>query len=505
MIAGFLMIRRCLLAMSIIMLAAVGQAQVHVAIAQPAPGAPTLSAPPAQNDLRLLPANPPTPADPKSSAATPEPVARPQDNRPNGPPAAFTLQDLESIALANNPTLVQAGAQVQAARGAWIQAGLYPNPRIAFEGSEIGNEGNAGQLGASVAQEIVTKGKLQLDRAVVSREIAQLQWQYDSQRLRVLNDVRSEFYNVLIAQRTIELTQSLETDAASRIRIAEKGVESGELSRLDVLQRRLDHDAMILARQRSENRYSSAWRRLVGVAGIPLTPPTPLIGDVEAAIPDYRWDEVLTRLLTNSPEMSAARLAVDRASFAVARAQVEPFPNLDVRAGVQHDNNSGDDIATVDVAIPVPVFNRNQGNIRRAEAELQAARAEVARVELMLHNRLAAVFERFSNARQQLQRYTEAMRGRIEESQVLIRRARERGGVLSQLDERFLLLTFRQIELARLEALREAWENSVAIEGLLLTDSLQAGLAGAVPPISIGPGGVPRGETMFPGFSGNAR
>jgi cobalt-zinc-cadmium efflux system outer membrane protein len=428
----------------------------------------------------------------------PEPVA----SSPGSVPQGFTLQDLESIALTNNPTLVHANARVQAARGAWIQAGLYPNPRISFEGSEVGNEGHAGQLGGGVAQEIVTKGKLQLDRAVVGREIAQLQWQYDAQRLRVLNDLRTEFYNVMIAQRTGELTRSLESDAANRVGIAEKGVQAGELSRLDVLQRQLDLDAVVLARQRSENRYLSAWRRLIGVAGIPQTPPTPLIGDIEAAIPDYTWDEVLTRLLTTSPELSAARATVDRASFVLARAQVEPFPNLDVHAGVQHDNNSGFEIATIDVTVPVPVFNRNQGNIRRAEADLQAARAEVARIELMLHNRLAAEYERFRNAHQQLQRYTNAMRGRIEESQVLIRRAREVGQVLSQLDERFLLLTFRQIELARLEALREAWESSVAIEGLLLTDSLQTGLAGAVPAISIGPGGVPRGETVFPG---NAR
>ena len=60
------------------------------------------------------------------------------------PPSGISLEELQSIAVANNPTLAQAAARVDAARGRWIQAGLYPNPSIGYMADEIGMAGRAG-------------------------------------------------------------------------------------------------------------------------------------------------------------------------------------------------------------------------------------------------------------------------------------------------------------------------------------------------------------------------
>ena len=62
------------------------------------------------------------------------------------PPETFALADVEQIALKHNPTLVSAGAHIEAARGQWIQAGLFPNPVAGYHGTEIGNR-NARRTG----------------------------------------------------------------------------------------------------------------------------------------------------------------------------------------------------------------------------------------------------------------------------------------------------------------------------------------------------------------------
>jgi cobalt-zinc-cadmium efflux system outer membrane protein len=59
----------------------------------------------------------------------------------------LTLEELERLALANNPTLAQAQARIQAARGNWVQVEIKPNPVIGYAANEIGNEGEAGQQG----------------------------------------------------------------------------------------------------------------------------------------------------------------------------------------------------------------------------------------------------------------------------------------------------------------------------------------------------------------------
>src|SRR5207249_4943752 len=60
--------------------------------------------------------------------------------RPTGGGQPLTLDDLEAIALSNNPTLAQAAARVGAARADAFQSGLWHNPAVGYLGSEIGNE-----------------------------------------------------------------------------------------------------------------------------------------------------------------------------------------------------------------------------------------------------------------------------------------------------------------------------------------------------------------------------
>lgn len=121
----------------------------------------------------------------------------------------LTLSDLEQMALQTNPTLSQARAEVQAARGIWQQVGLYPNPVAGCVGEEMGDEGTAGKQGGFIGQEVVTGGKLQLNRQVACQEVVRLEQELAAQQFRVLTDVRTTFYDVLVAQRTVELTDRL--------------------------------------------------------------------------------------------------------------------------------------------------------------------------------------------------------------------------------------------------------------------------------------------------------
>ncbi len=119
------------------------------------------------------------------------------------------MEDLESIAVANNPTVARANARVQAAQANWTQVGLYPNPTGGYSTAEIGEEGTAGQQGGMIGQEIVLGHKLKLNRAIAAQEVRQAEHEREVQTLRVLNDVRTQFYNVLIAQQKVALAERL--------------------------------------------------------------------------------------------------------------------------------------------------------------------------------------------------------------------------------------------------------------------------------------------------------
>jgi cobalt-zinc-cadmium efflux system outer membrane protein len=409
------------------------------------------------------------PAGPRANGRTaPEPV-------PPGaqaPLQSLTLDDLQSMALANNPTLAQSAARVQAARGRWVQAGLYPNPKIGYMADEIGNFGKAGMQGGGFSQEIVRGRKLSLDRAVASREIAQAQQQLEAQRWRVTNDVRAQFYSLLVAQRTMELSDQLLELGRRSLKSAEDLFKGQLVSRVDVLQAQIELSTTQATAEGARHRYAAVWRRLAATIGVPDMQPVPVSGDLQPSMDRITWEDSLQRILASSPELGAAFAGVQRARFVLARAQAEPIPNFDVEASVQHDNESGDDVAGVTVMFPIPIHNKNQGAICAAEAELRIAQAEVARLQLALQNRLATVFERYATALELAERYQREILPNARQSLDLVDQA-YRAEELSYVNVLMAQRTFAQTNLAYLNALQELWESRNAIDGLLLSDNLQ--------------------------------
>jgi cobalt-zinc-cadmium efflux system outer membrane protein len=408
-----------------------------------------------------------------SEPSAPQPIALPKPATAM-PAQGVTLAELEEMAVRLNPTVAQAASRVEAARGRCIQVGLYPNPVAGYIGAEIGNEGRGGQQGSFVSQEIVTAGKLRLNRSVAEQEIRQAEYAWEMQRQRVLTDVRRGFYDVLVAQRTVELTEQL-------ARIGEEGVKSvgalmkaAEVARGDLLQARIEADTANVLLEKARNRYVAAWRDLAAVAGDADMPPRPLAGDVRDGLTQLTWDDTFGRFLAQSPQLANAKAGVARAQAALSRECAGRVPNIDVQAAVQYDNATRDTFATIQAGVPMPIFNRNQGNIRRAQAELAAAQNEVQRVQLDLQQRLAGTFEQYTTARYQVEKYSRDILPTAQASLDLANKGYRQG----EYNYLFLLTsqrTYFQTNLVYLEALRELRAAATAIEGNLLSGSLRAG------------------------------
>jgi outer membrane protein, heavy metal efflux system len=412
--------------------------------------------------MRLPPVGPPE--------QVPQPLAEPT------PPAGMALAELEEMALRCNPTVAQAANRVEAARGRCLQVGLYPNPVAGYIGAEIGNEGQGGQQGSFVGQEIVTAGKLRLNRSIALQEIRQAEWTWQAQRQRVLTDVRRSFYDVLVAQRAMELTQQL-------LRIGEEGVRSidaltkaKEVARADALQAHIEAESARVLLERARNQHAAAWRNLVAVVGAANMPPRPLAGEAWDGLAVLTWEDTYNRLMAESPQLAFAHAGIARAQAAVARECAQRVPNIDLQMAVQYDNATRDTFATVQAGMPMPIFNRNQGNIRRAQAELMAAQNEVQRVQLDLQQRLATVFEQYATARYQVEKYSRDILPSAKTSLDLANKGYRQG----EYNYLFLLTaqrTYFQTNLIYLDALKELRSASTAIEGNLLSGSLQSGEA----------------------------
>ncbi len=409
----------------------------------------------------------PVPVGPSDTAST-------VSSNESSPAAGLTIDQLETLAVQNNPTLEQARAETWKTYGRYVQAGLYPNPDVGYAASEVGNDGYGGQQGTYIQQEFVFGGKLGLSQNVASAEREAADHALMLQELRVRNNVRLEYYSILVANRNLDLAKQLYSVAENAAKLAKIRSEQGEASKLDELQARGEQQRAAVAVAQASNAVEATWKRLQAVVGDPTLARQPLVGNIEQnVLPDVSYDELLERLQLTSPQIRLAEARISRAEAAVARAEVEPIPNLTIQNTIQYDASTKFTVVGIQATMPIPVFNRNQGNITEAENEWIRASREVDRLRLEQQRALATRWQEFANARIQVEQYRSQVLPTVSETLKLTRSAYEAGEAdyLRLLTaQRSYTETYRDY----VTALGAAWQEAVQLNGLLLTDGLAA-------------------------------
>jgi cobalt-zinc-cadmium efflux system outer membrane protein len=388
------------------------------------------------------------------------------------------LEDLERMALANNPTMAQADANVRVAQGKARQAGLYPNPTIGYYGDEIrGGYSRGGKQGGFVSQTIVTGGKLGAARRVAGFETGQMAAAGEIQRARIVNNLRSLYYRVLAAQRLVEVRRKLAALAGDAVETSRQLGNVGQADQPDILQAEVERDQASMNAQVAERNLDGAWRMLAAVAGKRDLPVSPLEGDLEA-LPDLDYEEWRGKTLRESPEVKRADQAVGRAEASLGAAKKALIPDLQV-TGVLANNFEPLDAAGrqtglqggLQVGVQIPVFNRNQGNIGAAQGEIESARLNLARVKLRLERDLAGAWRDYDSARLTAAQYKTEMLPRARQAYDLYR-ANYQNMAGSYPQALISQRTLFQLETDYVHALETGWESAMAIQGFGLMDGL---------------------------------
>ncbi len=352
------------------------------------------------------PGHAPSPAAP--SPAAPSPGA-PNTGTTGTAPAegeAITLEQLERLALERNPTLRQSRAVVEIARGLKKQAGLYPNPVIHYHGEEIGQDRRAGQHGPRLEQVIVTGGKLSAARRVRGSEVSQAEALLRGREAAIRLNVRVLFYQALAAQERLQVRTRLLSVATETVETTRELHNIGLVKEPEVLQAQVEADRARLSLNQATTERFRTWQQLGALVGDPeLSTPRSLAGSLETLPARLDPAGEMQRLLEQSPTLGVAQAGVTRAEAMLRRQRAERVPNLNVSFGPSYDFSSQRVIWEVDLAVPLPLFNRNQGNVQAAKGELERARAELDRVRLSLRSQFGPVFAQYEASLRQVEEY----------------------------------------------------------------------------------------------------
>ena len=395
---------------------------------------------------------------------------------------AMTLDQLEQLALQNNPTGIAAAASIDAARGRTRQAGAFPNPVIGYSGEEIrtGDLDRRGEHGFFVEQTVPLGGKLRLSRSVFQKTIEQAEAVRDLQRLRILSSVRQAYYSVLLTERRIEVQERLAALASEAVGVTAQLFNVGAADRPDYLAIEIESRRLQLQLNRSRNERFALRAQLAAITGVRDVADRPLADSIDAAIPNLEREQVLRTLLEQSPELRAARADLERTRAVTARARRETFPDLFLRGGSAYNREHGEDTGrpigwegTLEAGVSVPLFNRNAGGIAAARADETRAQAEVTRLELVLQSRAASQFAGYLTALRAAEAYRAEILPRAEEAyRLYLSRYREMAAAYPQV--LVAQRTFFEMSTEYLESVNEAWRAALQLQGFLAGNGLDA-------------------------------
>ncbi len=395
--------------------------------------------------------------------------------------ALVTLEQVENIARQMNPTLRQAEAEIRAAKARQQQAGLYPNPTIGYTGDEIrGGSVGGGKQGFFVQQTIVTAGKLGLSRAAFGKETKLASIETDEQRIRVESAVKMAFLRVVAAQEMLDARRDLAKISQDNVETQQRLLNTGQADDTEVLDAEVEAQRMRMAARMQENTLREEWRSLTAIIGQPDMPVGTVAGDLEHGWPELNEEEAVESITRDSPAVRIAETAADHAQSLLDRARRSPIPDLQVRGGMEYNNELLEGLpfakgweGIAEVSVEIPIFNRSQGDIAAARANIDRANQEKKRIALTLRDRAASAVDQYANARLMALDLRDEILPRAKKAYTLMN---EKYGLMLASYPRVLESQRKlyELQIEYIAALEGVWTNGIALQGYLLTDGLEA-------------------------------
>jgi cobalt-zinc-cadmium efflux system outer membrane protein len=385
------------------------------------------------------------------------------------PPDNWDLARITLLAEQYNPILRRAQARIESARGDMLQAGLYPNPRFDTNNPEVFAGPNS-SYNVGFMQDVVVKGKLRLNRSAASQAVRQKQYDLVSDRFEMLTAMRVQFYGVLASQRRVEVLTELMQIASGALRAAEGRVKAGEGTRPEVLLLKTEYQRAEIALKNAYTMLEGDRKQLAALIGVPDLPIARVSGSLERGLPVYD-EEYLRRFATSeNSQVQSVRQEIIRNQVLLQRARVEPYPNIRVGPAYNFSPNpvaaNGSQQFWLTLQFDIPTWDRNQGNIRAARADIADSVANLGATQNDLLNQVADLLSRHRAARERAERIEREILPNATQAQLLVKD----GFVKGILDISTFLQaqrTLTETTLDYVDALEEAWTTAAELAKLL--------------------------------------
>lgn len=303
----------------------------------------------------------------------------------------LSLPEAVRLAQRYHPDIAAAKREISATEASLRQAGLLRNPELVamMEDARSENRSTTWQLNQAI--ELGGKRRARLSLAESGLNIAKIDF------TMMLNEIRAtvttRFNEVLIAQErqrlaltSLELTQRAYS-------AAKKQVTVGKVAPLEESKARVAQSSAQLELAKSESELMIARQRLQSIIGNNAIQTIELQGrfDTLPSIPDS-WD--LDKQLTQSPQIIKAKIEVKKRAAMADVERSKQIPDVTLSLGAKREQLTGRQQPMVGIAIPISLFDRNQGNVQETISRLDKAKDELQSTQIRVRNELMQAHQR---------------------------------------------------------------------------------------------------------------
>ncbi|MBL7219214.1 MAG: TolC family protein [Phycisphaerae bacterium] len=320
------------------------------------------------------------------------------------PTGELSLRGALSLALGKSPELASFAWGVRQAEAEQLQASLPPNPELETEFENFGGSREfrgTRSLETTIAlSQLIELGGKRAKRIKLAQADSRLAgWEYETKRLGVLTGVTQRFISALAIQKKQELADEDLKLALAGLDAVTRQMAAGKATLAEKTKASVEVAAGKIRAARIRRALTSARSELAAAWGSTSPRFTRLLGDL-GDITDIPPGEKLTAHLKQNPELASWTAELQKRQAALELAGAGAIPDVTAGIGYKHtrETEENDHALVAGVSIPLPLFDRNQGEIRKARYSLLRAKAQRRAAEVKLHTEFEKAYQTLASA-----------------------------------------------------------------------------------------------------------
>ena len=398
---------------------------------------------------------------PSPAPAAPPPQAASSSAPSSGPSARVSLDDAIRLALQHNHALQAMRSTILQSQAEEITANLRPNPTLGldaqflpiFQPNEFSHDyiDQQSQFDAGIGY-LFERGKKRQHRLQAARDLtAVVRSQVsDSERQLVFN-VGQQFVDVLLAESTLDFAEQDLASFQKTVDISNERYRVGDMSESDLLKIKLQllqFQTDVSAAKLAKVQGLAALRQLLGFESVPDDYDVQGTLDYQPVHSDTTSLKALAAM--NRPDLRAAQLAVTAAESQLALQKANA--KMDITGTFDYSHTSGVNSGSFFYNMPLPVFDRNQGEIARAQHAITQAQEQASETAQQVSTDVVQAYENLHTNDQIIQLYQGGYVDQAKQSRDISEYAYQKGAA-SLLDFLDAERTYRANQLAYRQAL----------------------------------------------------